>query len=260
MAHEHLRISSEEGIATLVLDRPAAYNALNLAMLAELEDAFGELGRDEAVRVIVLTGAGEKAFCAGADIGELAPLDAKGARRQSERGQALMERIGRLGKPVIAAINGVALGGGFELALACSFRTASSRARMGLPEVGLGILPGYGGTQRLPRQVGLGRAMRMILTGEPVRAEEAFRIGLVEAVFPPGELLEETRRLAGTIAARPPWAVRWAMESVAAALDLPLREGLRVESDLFGLCASTEDMHEGMRAFLDKRPPRFQGR
>lgn len=258
-SYENLLVEPAGAVATITVNREKALNALNLATLGELRAAFTAARDDAAVRAVILTGAGPKAFVAGADIRELkenTPLTAKAVARA---GQELFSFIERLGKPVVAAINGFCLGGGLELASACTFRTAAKTALLGLPEVKLGVIPGYGGTQRLPRLVGIGRAMELILTGEPIPAEEAWRIGLVNHVFEPAELLAKTREIVDKILARGPVAVRFALEVAYRGLDMPLDEGLNAESNLFGLLCTTADMREGMAAFLEKRPAQFKG-
>ena len=259
MGFENLLVETRQGIGYVTLNRPRVLNALNQATLRELGACFEQLAQDDQVRAVILTGAGEKAFAAGADINELATQTPAGGKAFSLAGQAVMNRIENLGKPVIAAINGYALGGGCELAMASTLRIASKRARLGQPEVKLGIIPGYGGTQRLARLVGTGRALGLVLTGEPITAQEALRIGLVNEVVPPAELLPRCEALAGQILANGPVAVRLAMEAVHRGPNTPLGEGLFLEATLFGLCCATEDMKEGTRAFLEKRAPRFGG-
>lgn len=256
------RISLDLGapIATLTIQRPEKLNALDRATLAEIGRAVRQIRDDDAVRGVIVTGSGEKAFAAGADIAELATLEPLEAVEVSRQGQAVFRGIERSRKPFVAAVNGFALGGGCELALACHLRLASSNARFGLPEVRLGIIPGYGGTVRLARLVGRGRALQLILTGEMVGAEEAARIGLVNEVLPPDELLPRARTLLEKVLENGPLAVAFALDAVQRGLDLPADDALAVESDLFGLLAGTEDMREGMAAFLEKRPPRFHGR
>lgn len=258
--YQYLKIEQEDGIAVLVVQRPEKLNALNAETVAELDRAFRVLAEDPAVRGIILTGAGEKAFVAGADIAELAEMGPLSGVRTSRQGQDAFRFLEKMPKPVIAAVNGFALGGGLELALACHLRIASENARFGLPEVKLGIIPGYGGTVRLPRLVGRGRALELILTGEMIGAEEAYRIGLVNRVVPQAELIATAQALLRTIAANGPIAVQLALESVDRGLDTTLDDGLTLESNLFGLLAATDDMREGMRAFLEKRPAKFQGR
>lgn len=258
--YQYLKLERQDEIATLMVQRPEKLNALNAELIAELDRAFRHLAEDPEVRGIILTGAGEKAFVAGADIAELARMDPLSGIRTSRQGQDAFRFLERLSKPVIAAVNGFALGGGLELALACHLRLASENARFGLPEVKLGIIPGYGGTIRLPRLVGRGRALELMLTGEMIGAEEAYRIGLVNRVVPQAELLETAQALMKKIAANGPIAVALALESVDHGCDATLDDGLTLESNLFGILAATEDMKEGMQAFLEKRPARFQGR
>ncbi|HSE63649.1 MAG TPA: enoyl-CoA hydratase-related protein [Thermoanaerobaculia bacterium] len=251
----------EEGIRVLTVDRPEKLNALNSDVLGQLAEAVDAAASDPALRCLVLTGAGEKAFIAGADIGELAKLTPVEGREHSRRGQALLDRIESLPVPSIAAINGYAYGGGLELAMACTIRVASENARMGLPETSLGILPGYGGTQRLARHVGRARAFELVLTSEKgLTATEAERIGLVNRVVPPGQALPAAVEIARKIRANGPTACRYALEAIRRGLDMPLAEGQVLEATLFGLCAATEDMKEGMTAFLEKRPARFTGK
>jgi enoyl-CoA hydratase len=254
-----VKVETADRIAVFTIDRQEKLNALNSEVLSELDAALDSARADSGVGGIVITGAGPKAFIAGADIGELSKMTPVSGRQYSLRGQAIFSKIETLGKPVIAAINGFALGGGCELALACTLRIASENARLGQPEVKLGILPGYGGSQRLARIVGKGRAMEICLTAEPISAQEAFRIGLVNRVVPAGQALSAAREIAGKILANGPLAVAYTMEAIHHGLDLSLEDGLLLEATLFGLCASTADMREGMAAFLEKRPARFQG-
>ncbi|MFO7652235.1 MAG: enoyl-CoA hydratase-related protein [Candidatus Krumholzibacteriia bacterium] len=260
MPFENLLLEAAGGVTTVTVNRPEKLNALNAATVEELHRCFTELRDDAAVRVVVVTGAGEKAFVAGADIGELARLTPEAAERIAARGQELMWKIENLGKPVIAAVNGFALGGGCELALACSFRYASANARLGLPETGLGLIPGYGGTQRLPRLVGRGRALEMILTGRPVTATEARDIGLVNRVHSQEELMPETQKVAAELAKRSLTTLRLALKAVNEGLNMGLDPGCRLEAALFGVCGGTEDAREGCAAFLEKRPPAFSDR
>ncbi len=255
-----VRQELSDRILVVTIDRPEKLNALNREVIDGLEAALDRARSDVEVSAVVITGAGPKAFVAGADIAELATMTPVTGRRHALRGQAVFARLENLGKPVIAAINGFALGGGCELALACTLRVAAENAKLGQPEVKLGILPGYGGSQRLARIVGEGRAMEICLTGEPITAAEAFRIGLVNRVVPPGEALAAAREIAGKIVANAPLAVAFTMDAIHHGLDLPLEDGLELEATLFGVCASTADMREGMSAFLEKRPPRFEGR
>jgi enoyl-CoA hydratase len=260
MAYANIRLEREGGLALVLVARPDRLNALDDATLAELLDAFTALGADDGVRCVILTGAEARrpAFVAGADIAELAEQDPLTGRRRSHLGQSVCDRIENLGKPVIAAINGFALGGGLELALACHLRLASEDARMGLPEVTLGIIPGFGGTQRLPRTIGLGPALELLATGRHVTADEAKALGLVNHVHPAKDLLPEARKLAATISANGPIAVRLALECALRGRSLPLADGLRMESDAFGLVSATKDMREGLRAFLEKRKATFR--
>jgi enoyl-CoA hydratase len=260
MAYENLLYEKKDGIGTITFNRPKVLNALNRRTVEELGECLREAREDPAVRVLILTGAGEKAFISGADINELAqrtPLDGK---EFSLFGQSVLHQLETLGKPSIAAINGYALGGGCEVALACTIRIASRTAKLGQPEVKLGILPGYGGTQRLARLCGKGAAHELILSGEMITAEEASRIGLVNHVAEPGELLATAEALARKIAANAPLAVKFAMEAVEHGMEMPQEEGLFLEATLFGLACATEDMREGTRAFLEKRPAQFKGR
>ena len=259
MAFDNLILDRDGAVATVVVNRPAVLNALSLATLDELRRVFGDLQRDASVRVVIVTGAGEKAFVAGADINELARQTPVGGRAMARAGQAVFDLIEQLGKPVIAAINGYALGGGCELAMACTLRVAADTARLGQPEINLGIIPGYGGTQRLPRLVGRGRALEMLLTGAPIAAAEAHRIGLVDRVVPAADLMTSARALAAQLAAQPPVAVRFILEAVHRGLDGTLADGQAHEATLFGLSVATADMREGTRAFLEKRKPTFTG-
>lgn len=260
MTYANLTCQLGDGVATVTVNRPDKLNALNARTIGELEDCFAALASEPAARVVVLTGAGPKAFVAGADIGELASLGAAEAQQLARRGQALMDRIEHLGKPVIAAVNGFALGGGCELALACSFRWAADTAKLGLPETGLGLIPGYGGTQRLARLVGRGRALELILRGNMVTAGEALGMGLVNRVLPAADLADEVAKVAREIAARSQLTLRCALEAVDGGLATDQAAGLRLEAGLFGVVASSDDGHEGCRAFLEKRPPKFSDR
>jgi enoyl-CoA hydratase len=262
MGYETLQLAVKRRVATLTLDRPKVLNALNAAMLRELDEAMAELTADDEVGVVLLTGAGDKAFAAGADIAELAEADAKSGEQLALRGQGVFGRIARMYKPTIACIDGFALGGGCELAMACTLRLASERARLGQPEIKLGIIPGYGGTQRLPRLVGQGAALKMILTGGMVDAAEALRIGLVDEVVAgaKAQLMERARELAELIAAMPPLAVRAAIDAVEDGADGTLADGLRLETAGFGRLCGTEDKREGTAAFLEKRAAVWVGR
>lgn len=261
MSYTHLLFEVNElGVALITVNRPQKLNALSAAVIAELGDAFDRIKTDHAIRAAILTGAGEKAFVAGADINELAAFSAYDARDFALRGNAVFRCLETCGKPSVAAVNGFALGGGLELAMACSVRFASENAKLGQPEVKLGIIPGYGGTQRLPRLVGRGRALELLLDGEPVTAAEAFRIGLVNAVIPQAELLPYSRTWLSKVLANGPLAVRLVVEAVDAGLNGGLEEGLKFEAAAFGLIAATEDRVEGTWAFLEKRPPAFKGK
>jgi len=252
--------ASDDGIALVTVNRPEKLNALNAAVMGELDDAFRRVETDPAVRGLILTGAGDKAFVAGADIGELPIGHALAAREMSLRGLAVLRRLERMGKPSLAAINGYALGGGLELALCCTLRVASANAKLALPEIKLGIMPGYGGTQRLPRLVGRGRALEMLLTGSLIDAAESERMGLVNHVVLQTELLNFSRALLRRIFENAPLAVASVLEAVDASLNAGIEEGLRFESAMFGTLAATEDAVEGTRAFLEKRKPLFKGK
>jgi enoyl-CoA hydratase len=260
MPYETLLLERSDAYAVVTLNRPKVMNALNRALFTDLDDAFTALAGDATVRAIIVTGAGEKAFAAGADISELATLSATEGQQLARRGQAVFRKIETCGKAVIAAIQGFALGGGCELAMACTIRIASERARLGQPEVKLGLVPGYGGTQRLPRLVGKGAALKLLLTGDMVGAEEAFRIGLVDEVVPAEALMPRAETLARAIAQQAPLAVAGCLRAVEGGYDLPIAAGLELEASLFGLACATEDKAEGTRAFLEKRAPAWQGR
>jgi enoyl-CoA hydratase len=261
MSYSHtLFETAEDGIALLTVNRPQKLNALNRVVMAELDDAIGRVADDHFVRGLIVTGAGEKAFVAGADIGEIAETSPALAQEMSLRGQRILRRLETMGKPSIAAINGWALGGGLELALACTMRIAVPAAKMGQPEVKLGILAGYGGTQRLPRLVGRGRALELLLTGEPVEAVEAHRIGLVNHVVEAPDLINFARGLLRKIFCNGPLAVALSMQAVDVGLNCGLEEGLRYEAAAFGVVSATDDRREGTRAFLEKRAPVFSGK
>ena len=257
---QNIRFEKKNHIAYITVDRPKVLNALNMATMQELKQAFAAAKDDADVRVVILTGGGEKAFVAGADIGELSQHTPVSAKEYTHQGQAIIDAIENLGKPVIACINGFALGGGCELAMACTMRLASDNARLGQPEVKLGLMPGYGGTQRLPRLVGKGIAMQLVLTGEMISAQEAHRIGLVNEVVPAAELIPRAEAIAAKIIANAPLAVQYSMEAVNRGLDLPLSDGLFLEATLFGVVCATEDKDEGTKAFLEKRPAQFKGK
>ena len=261
MPYSQIRFELDQaGIALITIDRPAKLNALSGEVVGELDDVIGRVAADAAVRAVIVTGAGEKAFVAGADIAELASLAPFELRRLSLRGQGILRRLETCGKVSVAAINGFALGGGLEIAMACTVRFASESAKLGQPEVKLGIIPGYGGTQRLPRLVGRGRALELLLSGEPIPAAEAYRIGLVNAVVPQGELMTHSRAWLVKVLANGPLALTLAMEAVDAGLNGGIEDGLRFESAAFGMSAATEDRMEGTRAFLEKRKAAFQGK
>jgi len=260
MGFEALLVEDTNSVRWLTVNRPAKLNALNSGVLAELAQAFAQFADDALVRAAVITGAGEKAFVAGADIAEFVGLTAADAEVFSRRGQRLFDAIAACNKPVIAAVNGFALGGGCELALACHLRVAASNARFGQPEVKLGLIPGYGGTQRLPRLVGPGRALELLLTGGVIDAATAHSWGLVNRVVEPAELRAAAQKLAEEIIALAPRAVGRCLQAVRVGLDQPLGQAQELEAALFGLCAATEDMREGAAAFLEKRPAKFTGR
>ena len=260
MTYQTLLFETRDGIAFVTVNRPDKLNALNDQVMAELADVAERIATTPDVRGALITGAGPKAFIAGADIGDLSRQGPFDGKARAMRGQAVLRRLETCGKPVIAAVNGYALGGGCELAMACHLRIASDTAKFGQPEVKLGIAPGYGGTQRLPRLVGKGAALQLILTGEMIDAQEAYRIGLVNKVVPAAELLAESEKLLRGILAMAPLAVRLCLEAVDQGFEMTLDEGLLLEANHFGLLAATNDMKEGTQAFLEKRPPRFEGR
>jgi len=260
MAFENLRLERDGAVATITIDRQKVLNALSTGVMEDLRHAVLEVRHDEAVRTAIITGAGEKAFVAGADINELARLTPAGARDYALRGQHVLDLVANMGKPVIAAVNGYALGGGCELAMACTFRFAADSAVFGQPEVDLGLIPGYGGTQRLPRLVGRARALELILSGRKIKAPEALAIGLVDRVVPAATLLDETRKFAQMLAAKAPIAVRCAIDALSRGVEGTLAEGLFLEASQFGMVAASEDMREGTRAFLEKRTPEFKGK
>jgi len=259
MSYENLQFEIADGVATVAIDRPKALNALNAATLGEMSEVFDACREDDSVRAVLVTGTGPKSFVAGADINELAKMQPLSAKAVAHRGQQVLAKLEEMGKPTIAMVNGFALGGGLELALACHLRTASTSARLGLPEVSLGIIPGYGGTQRLARIAGPGIAREWILTGDMYSAEEAHRVGVVNRIFSPEELTDGTMKMVQTILSRGPLALRFALEAVGRGGNMPQNQGEIIESDLFGLAASTDDMREGMTAFIEKRKPDFQG-
>ena len=259
MSFRNLLVADDGAVRTVTINRPDKLNALNREVLSELRIAFGQAAADDAVRVVILTGAGEKAFVAGADISEMSGLTPVQLRDFSRHGQALMTAIERLGKPVIAAINGFALGGGFELAMACQLRIASDTARIGQPEVKLGLIPGFGGTQRLLRLAGRGAALELCLVGDPIDATRAFQLGLVNRVVAAADLDAEAITLASKLAALAPQALRGVIDAIAHGGESSLDQGLDYETQLFAVLASTDDMREGTRAFLEKRQASFVG-
>ncbi len=261
MSYQNLKYELKDGgVAIVTVNRPEKLNALNDRTMAELDACFDAIAADAAVRGVILTGAGEKAFVAGADISELSTQSPVEGRDRGRRGQKILDKIEQLGKPVIAAINGFALGGGCELAMACHVRLAAEGAQLGTPEVGLGLMCGYGGTQRLPRLVGKGRALEVLLTGGRIDAGEAHRIGLVNRVVPRDKLLPEAEALLRKMLASAPVSLRFTIEAVNAGLEMPMDEALLLETTLFGLLCTTEDMKEGTKAFLEKRAAKFQGK
>jgi len=259
MTFENLLVERDGAIAIVTINRPAVLNALNSHAIDELRRAMLDLKQDESARAIILTGAGERSFVAGADIAELATLTPTGGREHALTGQHVFDLIENLGKPVIAAINGFALGGGCELAMACTLRIAANTAKIGQPEIGLGLIPGYAGTQRLPRLVGTGRAMEMLLTGASIGADEALAIGLVNRVVPAAGLMTEAKKFAAQLAGNAPVAMRYIITAVTKGIEMPFVQACQYEATLFGLVASTDDMREGTRAFLEKRTPQFKG-
>lgn len=259
MMFDNLILERDGAVGIVTVNRPPV-NALNSATIADLDRAFAALRDDASVRAVILTGGGEKAFVAGADIKELATVSPVSGAAYARAGQAVFSTIENLGKPVVAAINGFALGGGCELAMACTLRLAADTAKLGQPEIGLGLIPGFAGTQRLPRLVGKGRAMQLILTGEMIDAQEAWRIGLVNRVVPAATLMAEAGTLARALAASAPVALRYALDAVNHGLDMTFAEGCVLEATAFGLVASTEDMREGTAAFIEKRKAAFTGR
>ena len=257
---QNLKFEKKDQIAYVTINRPDKLNALNKAVMTELREVFSDIKDDLEVRVAILTGAGDKAFVAGADIGELNKHNPVEAKAYTHKGQAVLDLIENLGKPVIACINGYALGGGCELAMACSFRLASDNAKLGQPEVKLGIIAGYGGTQRLPRLVGKGVALQLLLTGEQIGAQEAHRVGLVNEVVPPADLIGRAEAIARKIIANAPLAIQYTLEAVNKGMEMPLAEGLFLEATLFSVACATEDKKEGTSAFLEKRTANFKGK
>jgi enoyl-CoA hydratase/carnithine racemase len=260
MNFENILVEKKNSLAYVTVNRPKVLNALNMATMDELRAAFHDIKNDASVRVVILTGSGEKAFIAGADINELASHDAVSGKEYTHRGQSVLNLIENLGKPVICCINGFALGGGCEIAMACTMRLASDNAKLGQPEVKLGIIPGYGGTQRLPRLVGKGRTMQLVLTGEMISAQEAHRIGLVNEVTSPADLMPRAEAIAQKIIANAPLAVQYSLEAINKGLEMTLPEALYLEAVLFSVACSSEDKKEGTTAFLEKRPAQFKGK
>jgi enoyl-CoA hydratase/carnithine racemase len=260
LALANVKYEKMGSIAYVTVNRPKVLNALNTPTWTDLQAAFEDAKADASVHGVILTGAGDKAFIAGADIGELANVDAYDAEESSRFGQGVLDLIENLGKPVIAAINGFALGGGCETAMACTIRIAAEHAKFGQPEVKLGLLPGGGGTQRLPRLVGKGRALQLILTGETISAQEAYRIGLVNEVVPAANLIARAETILKQISANAPIAVKFSLEAANKGMDTSQAEGFALEASYFGICAATEDKKEGTSAFLEKRAPQFHGR
>ncbi|MBD3179245.1 MAG: enoyl-CoA hydratase [Candidatus Latescibacteria bacterium] len=260
MIYQQVKLEKKDKLAEVTINRPDKLNTLNIQTVIEMINIFEDLRDDDNIRVVTLTGAGEKAFAAGADIEELKGLDMQGGKAFSERGNRMCNLIENLGKPVIAVVNGFALGGGCELAMACTLRIASEKAKMGQPEVNLGTIPGYGGTQRLSRLLPRGVAMELLITGRVIGADEALRLGLVNRVAPAGALEEEVTRMVELLLSKPPFAVKGCIEAVNRGAEVSFREGCRIEEDLFGMTCGTEDMKEGMSAFLEKRDAEFTGR
>jgi enoyl-CoA hydratase len=260
MPYENITIESKNKIGYVTINRPKVLNALNMQTMEELRQAFMQVRGDKDVRVVILTGAEEKSFVAGADINELKKNNPVEAKEYTHRGQAVLDLIENLGKPVIACINGFALGGGCELAMACTMRLASDNAKLGQPEVKLGIIPGYGGTQRLPRLVGKGIAAQLLLTGDMISAQEAYRVGLVNEVVAAAELIPRAETIAQAIIKNAPLAIQYCLEAVNHGMEMTQQEGLFLEATLFSVCCATEDKKEGTTAFLEKRAANFQGR
>jgi enoyl-CoA hydratase len=260
MSFENLLVDRDDAVAVITINRPKVLNALNAQTIADLRRALEELRDDGSIRAVVLTGAGDKSFVAGADINELAAFSPAEGKEHARRGQAVFDLIEHLGKPVIAAINGFALGGGCELAMACTLRVAAETARLGQPEINLGIIPGYAGSQRLPRLVGKGMALEILLTGDMIGAARAYEIGLVNRVVPAADLLTEAKKLAAALAGKAPLATRYIIEAVNHGVEMSHADAEFLESSLFGLVASSEDMKEGTRAFLEKRKAVWKGR
>ena len=260
MSYENLILEKENEIAILYVNRPKFLNALNAQTLEELSRAIDEVQKDSDIKVLIITGAGDKAFVAGADINFMLPLSRAEGRYFSDMGEKVFRKLELMEKPVIAAVNGFALGGGCELAMACDIRLTAENAIFGQPEVGLGIIPGFGGTQRLPRLVGEGRAKELTFTADNINAEEAYRIGLVNHVYPVAELMEQAKKMAKRIAAKAPLAVGYAKFAIGKGLQVDIDTAMSIESDMFGMCCATEDKNEGLGAFVEKRKPQFKNR
>lgn len=260
MNFKNLLVEKSERYAVVTINRPDKLNALNIETVEELEKAMQALNEDEAIRAIILTGAGEKAFIAGADISQITSLDSESGKSFALRGQKIFHFVEKMRKPVIVAINGFALGGGCELAMACHIRLASTKAKFGQPEIKLGIIPGYGGTQRFPRLIGLSNALQLLLTGDMINAENALRLRMVSEVVEPEQLMERATALASQLAAQAPLAVRYILEAVYRGVDTDLENALSIEAEYFGKSCATEDMKEGTTAFLEKRAPAFKGK
>ncbi len=260
MEYKNIKFEKDGALAIISIDRPKVLNALNDETIAEIDNCFSTIAEDKSILCVILTGGGEKSFVAGADINELSTWDVISSCAKSDKGHALMFKIENLPQPVIAVINGFALGGGCELAMACDIRLASNKAKIGQPEISLGIIPGYGGTQRLPRLVGAGKAKQMILTGDFIDADEAYRIGLVDEVYSPDELMPKAKEMARKIISKGPLAVKAAKEAINLGLDVDLKSGCKYEAALFAGIFASEDMKEGTKAFLEKRKPEFKGR
>jgi enoyl-CoA hydratase len=260
MSFDNLLVQREPGVAVLTVQRPQRLNALDASTLDEIRQALLDFQQDASIRCVIITGAGDKAFVAGADVTEIARDTPESARQRAKAGQRVFDLIERLGKPVIAAINGLALGGGCELAMACTLRLAADTAKLGQPEINLGLIPGFAGTQRLPRLVGKTRAMELILTGTPISATDALAMGLVNRVVPAADLITAARALAQELAVKPPIALRYAMDAINSGLEMQFAEACELGASLFGMTTATEDMKEGTTAFLEKRKPQFRGR
>jgi enoyl-CoA hydratase len=260
MKYENLLFEIEDGIAIVTINRPKVLNALNAATINELKAAFTRISEDPNIKCAILTGSGEKSFVAGADITEIAEKSALTGTEFSFHGQEVLNMIQQSDKPVVAAVNGFALGGGCEIAMACHLRFASENARFGQPEVNLGIIPGYGGTQRLARLVGAGRAIELCISGNPIKADEAYRIGLVNKVYPAAELLDKSKEFCQGVMSKGAKAVSYVLHAVNRGMEMSIYDGLRLEAHLFGLVCATEDMKEGTKAFVEKRPPKFTGK